>query len=365
VINAIHELYEVERNLQRARTWRFICISGMVFSAITIFAFVSTGIGDGSSLGLVRIHDINSKHPMQWVINIGGTIHVPFYVFLFGILGGYLRYLYTTAFPETDEVTPEKSGDLMKRIARAVDDTDQFLVWTIKKLALIVLAPLLAIAVWFVVSGQGSYTNIPILAALSLAIGLVTKEVVDGLVSFAKGHMASATTPSTKTSAPSAEEKLSTMKVQAILDRFPGIKTIDSVTLEDTISRVKDKSAGVSDVLVVRKDGTPLGILYLQDLNGVLPPEKALQGSDIMKKSLEMVIEDISSEFITKTKWDKEKGVHNFARIKPEDTLLVAKSKMDDFGERAKDVKCVVMVAETPVGIFSFDLIAKLLLNHQ
>lgn len=86
VFSAIHELYEVERNLQRARTGRFICVTGMVISAITIFAFVSTEIGGGSSLGLVRIHDITSKHSTQWVINIGGTIHVPFYVFFFGIL---------------------------------------------------------------------------------------------------------------------------------------------------------------------------------------------------------------------------------------------------------------------------------------
>lgn len=89
-----------------------------------------------------------------------------------------MRYLYSTAFPdatEEKEDTQKKSADLMERIAMAREHTDQFLVWTIKKLALIILAPLLAITVWFVVSGQGTYTNLPILAALSLAIGLVTK----------------------------------------------------------------------------------------------------------------------------------------------------------------------------------------------
>jgi hypothetical protein len=192
VINAIHELYEVERNLQRARTWRFICISGIVFSLISIYVFLAAGIGVGSSLGLVKIHDVNSKLSTQWVISVGGTIHVPFYVFVFGILGGYLRYLYSTAYPEKKEDTPEKPADfpIPNQIAKVKDDTEQFLISTIKEIALIVLAPLLAIAIWFVVSGQGqTYTNIPILAALSLAIGLITKEVVDGLIKFAQGHI--------------------------------------------------------------------------------------------------------------------------------------------------------------------------------
>jgi hypothetical protein len=196
VIIAYHELFEVERNLQRARTWRFICISGTVLSLMTIYAFAPVEIGVDSSLGLVKIHDANNK--AQWVINIGGTresnytggLRVPFYVFVFGILGGYLRYLYTTAYPEKEENIPKKPEELLKQFDKAKDDTDQFLISTVKRLALIVLAPLLAIAVWFVVSGQGqTYTNVAILAALSLAIGLVTKEVVEGLISFAKGRI--------------------------------------------------------------------------------------------------------------------------------------------------------------------------------
>jgi hypothetical protein len=202
VMTAYHELYEVERNLQRARTWRFICITGMVLSLITIYAFTPLEVGVDSSLGLVKIHDANNK--AQWVINIGGTresnytggLHVPWYVFVFGILGGYLRYLYTTAYPEKEEEIPKKPEELLKQFDKAKDDTDQFLITTVKQLALIVLAPLLAIAVWFVVSGQGqTYTNVAILAALSLAIGLVTKEVVDGLISFAKGRIPGTPTP--------------------------------------------------------------------------------------------------------------------------------------------------------------------------
>src|SRR5712691_10250333 len=76
---------------------------------------------------------------------------------------------------------------LMEQIERDKQETNLFLINTIKQLALIVLAPLLAIAVWFVVSGQGqTYTNVAILAALNLAIGLVTKEVVYGLIKFAQ-----------------------------------------------------------------------------------------------------------------------------------------------------------------------------------
>ena len=68
--------------------------------------------------------------------------------------------------------------------------------------------PLLAIAIWFVVSGQGqTYTNSSILAALSLTIGLVTKEVVSGLISFAKGRI-----PSTSSSKPSTSSKTPSIK---------------------------------------------------------------------------------------------------------------------------------------------------------
>jgi hypothetical protein len=48
IIKAYHELFEVQRNLQRARTWRFICISGMVASLITIYAFTPGEIGVNS-----------------------------------------------------------------------------------------------------------------------------------------------------------------------------------------------------------------------------------------------------------------------------------------------------------------------------
>lgn len=203
LIKAHRELDEVERNLQWANTWRFICISGMVLSVLAFYFFMPIEVGVNSSLGLVKIHNPNS----QWVLNVGGTretnytggLHIPLYVFIFGILGGYLRYLYTTAYPEmesrfkkTDEIpdsTPKRQ-DIFDEIDRDEKDTNEFLVATLKQLALIFLAPLLAIAVWFVLSGQGqTYTNVSILAALSLVIGLVTKEVVDGLIAFAQGRL--------------------------------------------------------------------------------------------------------------------------------------------------------------------------------
>ena len=198
--DAKHQVDEVRRNLQWARTWRFICISGMVLSVITIYIFTPIELGPSSSLGLVKMHTSNLERE-QWVLNFGGTketnytggLHIPFYVFLFGIMGGYLRYLYSTAYPKTDEISTsplKKEDDLIQKIECAEYETDNFLLETLKLIALIVLAPLLAIAVWFIVSGQGqTNTNVSILAALSLVIGLVTKEVVDGLISFAKGHL--------------------------------------------------------------------------------------------------------------------------------------------------------------------------------
>src|SRR5919108_4370007 len=73
--------------------------------------FNDVGIGVNSYVGLVLRQQFddngnpiirNGQQVNQWMLNIGGSwfdnyssgIQVPFYVFYFGLLGGYLRYLY-------------------------------------------------------------------------------------------------------------------------------------------------------------------------------------------------------------------------------------------------------------------------------
>jgi hypothetical protein len=90
---------------------RFICISGIIISVVLFFSFIDEPIGGNGPVGLVK-QPMNSTalSTYQWIINIGGTIagpadtepyktgiQIPIYVVIFGIVGGYLRYLYKTS----------------------------------------------------------------------------------------------------------------------------------------------------------------------------------------------------------------------------------------------------------------------------
>ena len=84
-----------------SETLRFLFISFFVMSVIAVFLFIGDEIGTYGPFGLV----LTLGDTSQWVINVGGVfinnykygITIPFYVFLFGIAGGYLRYLYKTS----------------------------------------------------------------------------------------------------------------------------------------------------------------------------------------------------------------------------------------------------------------------------
>ena len=100
---------------------------------------------------------------------------------VFGILGGYLRYLAKAASKEG--LIPEILIPETKKIETSSSD---FLHVTLGELAQIFLSSLLATVVWFIIS-QGSNTNIYTLAAVSFSIGLVTKEIIGGIIRFVTG----------------------------------------------------------------------------------------------------------------------------------------------------------------------------------
>ena len=88
------------RNSLIGEVLRFVFISSLVLSVLSTFIFVQDEFGRGAPLSLVRKPSFGG----QWVINIGGIptdytfgIQIPIYVFIFGLAGGYLRYLYKTA----------------------------------------------------------------------------------------------------------------------------------------------------------------------------------------------------------------------------------------------------------------------------
>ena len=168
---------------------RFICISGIIFSVIFIFIFIDEPIGGNGPVGLVKKSmNSSSTSPQDWVINIGGTsispsdtnaystgLQIPIYVVIFGIVGGYLRYLYKTS----------KLGILDKTSQEDIDSRRRSFYRSLEDLSLLFLSPLLAIAIWFVLSQwtptQGR-NNVYILAAVSFTVGLVTDEIVQFLI---------------------------------------------------------------------------------------------------------------------------------------------------------------------------------------
>ena len=259
---------------------RFICISGIIISVVSIFIFIDEPIGANGPVGLVK-KPMNSSSfsSEQWAINIGGTskgpfdtlpyttgIQIPIYVVIFGIAGGYLRYLYKTSklgisdkalqegyiftwnrvpgidekrlksflkerfnidwldgatvkFKKSDdektiEISDEKHNISIKlndekTNAQIAIDNIYYCLTAIKQngtldiyqetgsrrklsfyqsledLSLLFLSPLLAVAIWFVLSQwtptQGG-NNFYILAAVSFTVGLVTDEIVQFLI---------------------------------------------------------------------------------------------------------------------------------------------------------------------------------------
>jgi hypothetical protein len=100
-----------------------------------------------------------------------------------------------------------------------------------------------------------------------------------------------------------------------------------------------------------------LGILYKIDLFS----KTELAKQDVAQsygKPLKEVIAQITDEFITKKKWDVDKGIANFAEVKSDDNLLHARQKMYHISTQVNDVRCVVTDASgKAIGIFSYDSI--------
>jgi hypothetical protein len=244
-------------NVGIIQIFNFIFLSGYVVSILVSLAFSDVALGPNSPIGLVLMRSAGGES--TWVINVGGSqetnytngLQIPVYVIVFGVLGGYLRYLYDTATTATKNLEKEstkidqyinkltsqqlKDVDItttdldkrfrrgyVKRIEKLIQEDEQkkkeqdarpdsleaqkyvlrfrlnrryHLFQSLKNLALLLLAPLLATAIWFLLLQAGfegqqdtmrGQTGVFILAAISFAIGLVTNEAIERLIKFAK-----------------------------------------------------------------------------------------------------------------------------------------------------------------------------------
>ncbi|HEX7033990.1 MAG TPA: hypothetical protein VF172_13410 [Nitrososphaera sp.] len=159
------------KNDKIAKVLSFVLLSGVAFSVIGMLTLTDVQIGANSPVGMV----VKGK---EWVVNIGGDstdmyahgIQIPANIVVFGVAGGYLRFLYNTARPDSRPDVNSKST-----FDRSMAD-----------LATFFLAPLLAMALWLALSrGTADAEGIYVMAAISFTVGLITDEVVRTLTRFA------------------------------------------------------------------------------------------------------------------------------------------------------------------------------------
>lgn len=242
---------------------RFSLTSGIVFSVILSFVFIEEEIGLLAPVGLVKdlvddtgapLTSVSSAVPealepsnplpttsgqLQWVVNIGGMrdvvqsvyvggIQIPVYVVLFGIVGGYLRYLYEIARlsltdRELERSEKKRNDQLLERIEKmqkdkslaesqlrgtilelekgteiAIRNDRRRLLFhrSITDLATLFLSPLLAIAMYFIlVQWEPTQTSIYILAVVSFGTGLVTDEIVQLIIRIVQSIIGSTHAP--------------------------------------------------------------------------------------------------------------------------------------------------------------------------
>jgi hypothetical protein len=173
---------------------RLMFISILTLAAVAIFAFIDTPITPNSPFSIITKQDYgglspvrNSTQPgLEWWINIGGLstdnyksgIQIPVSVIIFGVIGGYLRYLYNLS--QRDHVEEDSKDDkyqvyYIKKVWQSLQD-----------LLLYLLAPIVAMVAWLLLFELGT-TSIFTLAAVSFTAGLTINEFINGFRTFAQG----------------------------------------------------------------------------------------------------------------------------------------------------------------------------------
>ena len=192
------------RNIAIDEILRFIFISGMVGSILVGFLVTDMQFGIRSPIGIVVKSTSNAS--AEWVLNLGGGpsylpkipeydkgLQIPIYVLIIGLVGGYLRYLYKTSKLLTDNelikerrkikmlLTKEHTRNIARQIA---------FYQSLKDLVLLFLSPLMAVAVWFLISQwRPTENSVQLIGLVCFSASLLTVEIVNTLISFTKGYL--------------------------------------------------------------------------------------------------------------------------------------------------------------------------------
>jgi hypothetical protein len=132
-------IFDMKKSIHSLEVYRFLCLSGIAVFPIVALVTADIAIGSDSTIGIVvkPPHNeegqpiLNEKgDPLpggQWMLNIGGHqdnhfahgIQIPLSVLVFGLAGGYIRYLYYTVFSrKTGSDVREKKFDTLEAIDR-------------------------------------------------------------------------------------------------------------------------------------------------------------------------------------------------------------------------------------------------------
>jgi hypothetical protein len=179
-----------ESKFRQAEIFRFIALTGISLSLISIFIFIETEISPDGPVGLVKVNnngEPSNKAITPWAVNIGGSrdnnyqsgLLIPSYVIVLGLGGSYMRYLHKAYSRIEDSKERQAEREEYEKTETG------FMRYSIGELADILLAPVIAIAVWLIVYQE--IASVFMLGALSLTVGLVTTDIIRGLQNFAKG----------------------------------------------------------------------------------------------------------------------------------------------------------------------------------
>ena len=176
---------------------RFVFLSGIVVSILGALFFIQSPYGTASPIGLVALNQtqpIFSLSEAVWAFKVGGQLYVPLYVIVFGLIGGYIRYLYKTSRLLTDTERRMEIEEIRKYLVRQNNDhnIDKKIIFfeSLRDVTLFFLAPILATVAWFLFSQwEPSESSIYLLAVISFASGLITTEIINAISQFARNNL--------------------------------------------------------------------------------------------------------------------------------------------------------------------------------
>jgi hypothetical protein len=113
---------------------------------------------------------------------VEGGVQIPLYVLILALIGGYLRYLYNIATTQLKKHPKESNAEEKKRMLNK--SMQNF----VQEFLYILLSPIVAIALWLFLR-QGGIESSLSLALSSITVGLVLKNVIETLESWAQNQL--------------------------------------------------------------------------------------------------------------------------------------------------------------------------------